>query len=96
MNKSEELCKANKYLNTILHTNRVDYMLPSNFQKLKSIFKEWSSPFSFIESGEYKNFYWAHRSAENYIIFLGFSLYRVMSSCLIKPIKQAQQIKWEY
>jgi len=96
MNSNEELCNANKDLNTILCTNGVDYLLPSNFQKLRSIFKEWSTPFSFIESGEYKNFYWAHRSVENYIRFLSFSLYRVMSSCLTKPIEQAQATKWEY
>ena len=87
---NENSCKYSQYWIFPDLTNK------NNLQKLKSIFKEWSNPFNFIEDGEYKDFYWAHRSGDNYICFLNMALPRIMSSCLNKAIKQAQQIEWEY
>lgn len=110
-NRSEELAKLlnikpkyiTKEIGNVLGfcNTTIKYVYPNftkqdNFNKLKYVFKEWSTPFSFIEDGEFKDFYWAHRSINNYIEFLSFSLPKVMPSCLARAAQKAQKINWTY
>lgn len=77
----------------------IDFTKDYNFKLLTILFKDWSTPFKFIERGGSYNGvitdYWAHRSKENYIEYLEYHLPKVLESCRIKVLSCASILKWE-
>lgn len=74
----------------------IDFTQDDNFEMLKSVFEQWSTPFKFIEKGQAYNGvqanYQAHKNKENYIRFLVHNLPPVLPVCLKHAQEKAQKL----